>query len=121
MGNMCALKAGAAESWSQIEMRSESGINSMPHLTTPKKISDEQLELYRSIVNQFKGRCALCIIKPLCQDTIPHHIVPRGVGGKDELDNLIPLCPECHGKIHREGTRKWRTRLQEIVSGRYKL
>ena len=26
----------------------------------------------------------------------PHHIVFKSHGGKDELNNLITLCPSCH-------------------------
>jgi len=39
----------------------------------------------------------------------PHHILPRGRGGKDELDNLISLHRQCHRYIHEhpvEGKRK---------------
>ena len=28
------------------------------------------------------------------------HIVPRERGGDDEIDNLIPVCLECHAEIH---------------------
>lgn len=29
-----------------------------------------------------------------------HHCVPRGVGGDDEADNLIPVCYVCHDAHH---------------------
>ena len=32
-----------------------------------------------------------------------HHIEPKGIGGsktKDRIENLIPLCRECHEKAH---------------------
>lgn len=29
-----------------------------------------------------------------------HHIVPRGDGGTDHLDNLVSLCPDCHADRH---------------------
>jgi 5-methylcytosine-specific restriction endonuclease McrA len=32
-----------------------------------------------------------------------HHIVPRSVGGKDRLSNLVTLCRECHKAIHIDG------------------
>ena len=28
-----------------------------------------------------------------------HHIIQKADGGKDELDNAIPLCFDCHSKI----------------------
>ena len=30
-----------------------------------------------------------------------HHIVPRDQGGDDVAENLVPLCPDCHGKVTR--------------------
>lgn len=40
-------------------------------------------------------------------DWVPHHVLPRGKGGPDTLDNLISVwCPGalgwngCHGRIH---------------------
>jgi hypothetical protein len=32
-----------------------------------------------------------------------HHIVSRGEGGTDEIDNAIPLCPNCHDEVHGSG------------------
>ena len=30
-----------------------------------------------------------------------HHIVPKGEGGTDDLDNLITLCHQCHCTVHK--------------------
>ena len=30
-----------------------------------------------------------------------HHILPVCEGGKDEIQNLLTLCPNCHRKVHR--------------------
>lgn len=66
------------------------------------------------ILKLFNFRCAL---NPAHANPIVHHIIPRGVGGTDELENLIPLCAKCHGKIHAEGTRKWRNELFKVTNG----
>lgn len=29
-----------------------------------------------------------------------HHIIPKGRGGKDEAENLIALCRDCHTLAH---------------------
>jgi 5-methylcytosine-specific restriction endonuclease McrA len=63
------------------------------------------------ILKLFNYRCAL---NPAHSNPVIHHIIPRGVGGTDDLENLIPLCYRCHGKIHIEGTRKWRERLFKV-------
>lgn len=31
-----------------------------------------------------------------------HHVVPRGAGGPDDLENLVTLCRPCHGVMHPE-------------------
>jgi len=31
-----------------------------------------------------------------------HHVRPRSLGGTNELDNLIALCPVCHAIAHGE-------------------
>jgi len=30
----------------------------------------------------------------------PHHILPRGRGGRDELANLVSLHRQCHRAVH---------------------
>lgn len=52
------------------------------------------------------GRCELCQKKApfTLRDGTPylehHHIIPLGKGGKDDLSNLVVLCPNCHRKLH---------------------
>lgn len=58
-------------------------------------------ELFKAAIDKTKGRCAICSKKT----TTIHHIIPKRYGGKDELDNLIPLCVDCHLKAHN-GTYK---------------
>ncbi len=41
-----------------------------------------------------------CICKKSCGINIEaHHIVPKGQGGRDDIDNAIPLCFECHSWV----------------------
>lgn len=75
-------------------------------------------ELYNTVLELFDYRCALNPAHPVPFGSTPHHILPRGAGGKDVIENLIPLCAKCHGKIHREGTRKWRNKLVTQIQSR---
>lgn len=46
------------------------------------------------------GRCLVCG-KHLTEDEChTHHIQSRGAGGKNELINVITLCPICHTQVH---------------------
>lgn len=35
-----------------------------------------------------------------------HHVTTVGAGGKDEFDNLMPLCREHHTMVHQIGWKK---------------
>jgi hypothetical protein len=36
-----------------------------------------------------------------------HHILTRGEGGPDDLENLMLLCRKCHNKRHPEKQVRW--------------
>jgi hypothetical protein len=42
-------------------------------------------------------RCCLCATLHKVQI---HHIVAKEEGGTDDIDNAIPLCPNCHDEVH---------------------
>lgn len=42
-------------------------------------------------------RCALCDSTQYIQI---HHVIPRGQGGSDNVQNLITLCSYCHSHAH---------------------
>ena len=42
-------------------------------------------------------KCWHCQLK-LANDL--HHIIFRSQGGSDEVENLIPLCRDCHNAVH---------------------
>ena len=42
--------------------------------------------------------CEWCAGK--CVDV--HHIKPKSLGGKDEIDNLVGLCRDCHNEAHND-------------------
>jgi hypothetical protein len=41
--------------------------------------------------------CAICKRRHRVQ---VHHITPVSEGGSDDIDNGIPLCPNCHDEVH---------------------
>ena len=65
----------------------------------------------KQIKNEFKGRCALC------NKTANHlhHIFYKSEDRSkvDDINNLIPLCVECHLKVHKN-KKYWQQRLIKI-------
>lgn len=49
-------------------------------------------KLAYEVENGIVGTCGLEI----------HHIIPVSEGGDDKLENLIPLCPNCHRLAHKK-------------------
>jgi 5-methylcytosine-specific restriction endonuclease McrA len=41
-----------------------------------------------------------CVICGFSHVVEVHHILPRSKGGPDDLDNLVPLCPNHHAMAH---------------------
>ena len=46
------------------------------------------------------GSCERCERYTPLSDGHFHHIVTRGAGGNDAIENGQWLCPRCHNKIH---------------------
>lgn len=56
-------------------------------------------ELREKVLLWCDRRC--CICKRGCDLLIEvHHIVPESKGGSNDEDNAIPLCFDCHAKVH---------------------
>ncbi len=58
-----------------------------------------QRDQVSTLLSQCHRRC--CICHRFCGVKIEtDHIVPTDEGGKDEIENAIPVCFECHAEIH---------------------
>ena len=49
--------------------------------------------------NEITTKCFLCNWK---HNIIPHHILPKSKGGKDDYSNYIGLCPNHHARVHSD-------------------
>ena len=64
----------------------------------------------RQILIARYGGCFHCAAHPaLCQI---HHIKPVSQGGSTRLDNMVPVCWDCHQRIHHH---RWRIRTTNGV------
>ena len=54
--------------------------------------------LYRNVFERDGWRCVDCGSYQL--DRAPHHILPKGRGGSDTMENLDSLCLVCHAARH---------------------
>lgn len=77
------------------------------------KRSAVPFKLRMSIVAHYDGRCALCERESNHLEL--HHLTPVSDGGKDEPDNIIPLCHECHREIEIYRNRKEPKEIPEIL------
>ena len=75
----------------------------------------------RDVLVEAGHRCAI----PTCRDRHPevHHITPVKAGGSDDFENLIALCPNCHGmadrgEIDRKAVRQYKANLS-VLNHRY--
>lgn len=54
------------------------------------------------ILKYYKNQCASCGIDFSHIKTIEfHHIIPLYIGGRDDENNIEPLCSSCHKKKHK--------------------
>ena len=58
-------------------------------------------ELRQQVLRRDGWRCQLC---GALSNLEVHHKEFRSQSGDDSEENLITLCTDCHGRIHRGGT-----------------
>lgn len=77
------------------------GLSEVPTNIQPSEIPEdvEQLIGYEAVKQLFvdgKVLCHRCLEERIVS---LHHLVPREHGGDDNIENLIPLCNECHDEV----------------------
>jgi hypothetical protein len=79
----------------------------LPKNSRPGLLSNSPADLYgfsakevAKLLFACKRRC-YCICHRFCGITIEtDHILPKSVGGTDDIENAISLCFECHAEAH---------------------
>lgn len=76
-------------------------------------------EIRRQVLERDKFHCLSCGIAVTSAEADVHHLLPRSMGGTDDLSNLVTLCDGCHashhptlaGRLARRVIEKWAIRL----------
>jgi RecQ family ATP-dependent DNA helicase len=79
---------------------------------------------YREPVLNWDNHC--CVKCEESRNLHVHHVIPRKLGGSDELSNLITLCAACHAAIHpnlqgslaRRLIESWAIRISRLFDSR---
>lgn len=69
------------------------------------------------IISRMKLKCFNCDWDKTSCDL--HHIIPQSKGGKDSIDNITHLCPNCHRLAH-EGKLSKMISLEEKIGDSWK-
>ncbi|RDL48402.1 ATP-dependent DNA helicase RecQ [Ensifer sp. M14] len=73
----------------------------------------------RLVLARDEYKCVSCAAKVKSRDADVHHLLPKSMGGSDELSNLVTLCDGCHAAHHpnlagglaRRAIERWAIRL----------
>ena len=67
-------------------------------------------ETRRIVAFRSQGRCEARLFGCAFDAGEIHHLLSRGRGGSNEVDNLLHICRPCHHKItiHSPGTERFR-------------
>lgn len=94
------LSKGRMAHLSQADIKKRSGEKSIKILRAKSqdgKYNFSKYSLYRNKKNKLTSKkCRLCGKPAYCM----HHILPLCKGGDNSNNNLVPVCLECHKKIH---------------------
>lgn len=69
------------------------------------------------IINIYDGKCAMC--NEVCSKYEIDHISPLACGGTNELDNLQPLCIDCHKQKTKEENEMGIYKVNDEISSTF--
>jgi ATP-dependent DNA helicase RecQ len=79
--------------------------------------------LRQQVLRRDNFRCVSCAVELRSADADIHHLLPRSMGGTDEVSNLITLCDGCHASHHptlagglaRRVMERWASKLAKWI------
>jgi DNA-binding XRE family transcriptional regulator len=101
------LTQAVAQTGTNPSTNSKSAIDELATSEIVMKVRFTKMSLLADVFKRADGHCELCHNEApfrRVSNNMPyleaHHIKPIELGGTDELDNLLALCPNCHKKLH---------------------
>ena len=86
---------------------------------------DRNQRISTVVKNRANGHCECChqeapFIKENGEPYLEeHHLIPLSEGGKDSLDNVCAICPNCHRELHYGvGRNKLREKIKKYLTNR---
>lgn len=67
------------------------------------------------LLKQLKGTICCNCQKEFNDEIIFHHVIPLSYGGHDVITNIVPLCSDCHDKIHTITDKQGRVSHSALV------
>ncbi len=77
-------------------------------------------ELKKLIYSKYADKCYVCdyTIKAALR---VHHIIPREFGGKDDIDNFVLLCSNCHTLTHYYSSQRYQNKeIKNVLKAQLK-
>jgi hypothetical protein len=70
------------------------------------------------IYYKYGGHCAYCgeKLEPFGRWQIDH-LIPKKLGGEDDIDNLVAACSACNRSKHSKSLESWREYIREKIVG----
>jgi hypothetical protein len=76
----------------------------------------------QAVYNKFGGHCAYCGNEIEIKDMQVDHVIPKRIGGMDDINNLNPACRRCNHYKRASSIERFRTlllTLHERIKGNY--
>ncbi len=75
-----------------------------------KRLSEQER---LAVLQKTNWRCAYCGIELGFDGFQVDHVVPLRMGGKDEMDNMLPTCRSCNHYKRGNSLEGWRRMLEQ--------
>jgi len=83
-------------------------------LTTDAPAASSWDAIRQDVLRRDGFRCVSCGEQLVSKDADVHHLLPRSMGGTDEMSNLVTLCDGCHASHHPSLAGGLARRVMEI-------